>query len=226
MNRLDEIQSQLNTYELYENECIPVLWDFHGRLRATWKYWLLSRSLFEPLIDEAKTAHDEAMLGDLPDMSFEPQHVINETFLQADEEDFYLIPDLQSSITIVTCLSLVEALLKNVCREIDQHAELGVKGSYIQRAHYFIKVKTDIRIPKSFLQAFECFGHLRNSFLHELDHQIPLRSVETINQLTGPFADLAQGVKPIHADLCLRTLNKFGEDFQDQYIRCWKRGQI
>ena len=220
MNSLDDAQLQFNTYAVCD-EFHQELWDFHGKLRATWKYWLLSRRLFEPLVADAKARFEEAVLGDMSDDHFDLQDYGNEVVLDADEEDFYFIPQLQCSIVIVTCLSLVETLLRNVCIEIDQNADLGVKGSYIQRSHVFLKRRTDIRIPKSFLQAFECFGHLRNSFLHQLDHQIPSRSLESINHLTGPFADLSDGVKPIHVDLCLRMLNEFGEDFQRQYLKWW-----
>ena len=216
MNLLDETQSRFDTYDLHDEVFIRSLWEFHGRLRSLWKFWLITRDLFEPLIQDAQEEFDEATTGYIPDDVIDDDGAL--LFLEADEEDFYFIPTLQRSLIIVSALAMVETLMREVCEEIDPSLPLNERGSYIQRYSHFLKKRADIHIAKNHLGAFENFGHLRNSFVHQLNHNVPENTSEAINQMTGPFADITAGVSATHVELCLRLLNEFGEDFQRQYV--------
>ena len=139
-------------------------------------------------------------------------------FLNYDyEADVEFIPKLQKGLIISSCLSLVETLLREVCKEIELEFSLNGKGSYIQQFSQYIKTNTTIVIDKEFLKSFEAFGHLRNSFLHSLGYEIPQSSQQHLNSLTGGFSDIEAGVSGIHVDLCLKTLNDFGAFFQGVY---------
>ena len=219
MNPLDQLQLEFETYTLYDDECFPLLWDFHGKLRATWKYWLLNRSYLEPLVRDAKNDwHEMLHSTDIDDDFIESEEAKVHADLQADEDDFDFIPLLQKSIIIVTCLSLVENLLRDTCQELGKTLKPEEGHSTISTACTLITECTDIQFSTEHLEAFDCFSHLRSAFLHRLDHKIEDANAARVNKLTGPFADITKGLTPVHVDLCLRVLNDFGESFQDQYV--------
>ncbi|MAD94174.1 MAG: hypothetical protein CML33_01605 [Rhodobacteraceae bacterium] len=216
MNLLDDVQSRFDTYALYDEVCLPPLWEFHGRFRSLWKYWLLSRDLFGPLVADAEREVEAAMHGDMQsDVILDAGSLVT---LEADEADLYFIPDLQRALIIVAALALVETLMREVCKEIDPSLPLNDRGSYVQRYNHFLKKRAGITVAKEHLRAFENFGHLRNSFVHQLNYEVPVQTTEDINQMTGPFSDISEGVGSTHVELCLRLLNEFGENFQRQYL--------
>ena len=72
---------------------------------------------------------------------------------------------------------------------------------------------------KEYLRNFEAFGHIRNSYLHQLNIELPTSSILHLNKKTGPFLDIKKDISNKHVDICLNILNNFGKDLQEQY---WK----
>ena len=80
--------------------------------------------------------------------------------------------------------AMYEALLKNVCAEVDPNYQLNGKGSYIQQYQHFIRQHMAVRISNQ----MKCFSRQEiwacpeTHLCIQLNHQsVPAKSVEYIN---------------------------------------------
>ena len=224
MRNIIDLYGELETFHLDERFS-EHLREFYYGFRSLVKYWLLTKELISvEIYRNSKLLNDDA-LSDGSEQEFD----LSEGPLicvdgEEMENDYLVVPFMQRNLTICTTLSLVEALMKNVCAEIDANYMLNGKGSYIQQYHHFIRNHSTIRVPKKYMKSFETFGHIRNSFLHQLNHQaIPQTSIDHMDLLTGPFSELKDGLSNSHVELFLRTISDFGQDFQEQY---WKDFEV
>ena len=244
--RLDKLQSEFSTFRLdrrlavfpeeIEDPHDPSMWGafpelgiFHGRLRAAWKFRLLVLEVVGNAVKEGEANYlsDDFDFSEVDwDMVSAFEHLSDDeveeqyTVIQTDSEDFTFLPMMQDLLAISTCIALVETLLKSLCETIagEESIKYNPKGSYVQRYDHYLRKHSSIKIPKRFLRIFTSFGHLRNSFLHQLQPALPDIDQGFMNELTGPFVDIRKGVKKIHVDLCLRLTNEFGDDLQTQLL--------
>lgn len=216
--KLFDIYSESYGFEL-ENRFSEPLWEFFYNFHSLRKYWILTKDFIETFKND-EFFDDSEENWDLLDEAPEPLHELPNLDGGGDpEHDLIFVPTLQRSSVICISLALTESMLKKICEESDPKFRLDGKGSYFQQYTQFLNRKIESKVPKDMMRAFEAFGHVRNSFMHQIDLSIPKTSMEYLNNLTGPFSDIKGGVTNIHVEICLETINKFGEIIQASY---WK----
>jgi hypothetical protein len=215
-----DLYEDIETFELSDRFSEP-MHNYYYNLRSLIKYWVLTRDIITNQIYKNInffSANEDDGWSNVNKDFLENTENIPIIDGEEIEHDFSMIPSIQKNLIICSSLSLIETLLKNVCKEIDEEYELNGKGSYIQQFNHYIKSRTNISMTKQFLKDFETFGHMRNSFIHQLDNRsIPIRTVNYLNSMTGPFSDINNGISNIHVELCLKLLGQFGSEFQKQY---------
>ncbi|MDC0069166.1 hypothetical protein OAL10_10305 [Gammaproteobacteria bacterium] len=196
---LFDLYEELDTFELDERFSRPI-WEFYFSLRSLMKYWILTRDLMGSKIYANSDFFDE---------------------LDYDDEassDYINIPYIQRNHTICTGYTLVEVLLREVCKELDEDFVLNDKGSYIQQHYHYIRQHTSIRIAKNYMKDFDSFGQLRNYFIHQFkDFKLPEATIEHLNLISGDLLKIEKGVTNAHVEVLLKTLSNFGSDFQNSY---------
>lgn len=220
-----DFKKETDILKLYEKSSIFLLderfskpiWEYYYNLKSLSKYWFLTKNLV------AEAIYNTPIFEDSPcSQEIEIEDIDFDIALEVDgnevESDIFNIPFIQRNLVISNVHTLVEKLLKDVCAEIDQNYMLNGKGSYIQQFYYFIKNNSSIEISKKHLKAFEAFGHLRNSYLHQFDFDsVPINSKKYINQLCGPFVQKEGRVSNIHVEVLIKIASEFGEEFQVSY---------
>ena len=216
------LYSSFSTFTLDERFSEPIR-EYYYNLRSLIKYWELTKDLVSKTIHENKEFFSDNLNKefDIEDLGKFDVNSDLEVFDGDEiEHDKSTIPKIQKNLILSNCIILVEKLLRDVCKEINDNYELNDKGSYIQKYYHVIKTFTSIKINKKYLKDFESFGHLRNSYMHQFDlEQVPQKSKEYINELTSKFVSIDKDITNIHIDLLLKILCDFGNDFQIAY---WK----
>jgi hypothetical protein len=217
LKELKDLYEETETFELDDRFSEPIR-NYYYNYRSLLKYWVLTKDIITNVVyknsdffgGEEVEEHELDTLVDWEKVtSFDGEEI---------DHDFLMIPSIQKNLIICASLTLVETLLREVCKEIDPDYELNLKGSYVQRFSHYIRSRTNISIKKNFLRDFETLGHLRNSFIHQSDNRsVPIETIDYINSITGPFVDISSGVSNIHVELFLNLLDHFGSDFQQQY---------
>ena len=195
-------------------EFFEPIWDYFYNLKSLIKYHEMTKDLvtekivvsdFHDIADWTETPED-----DFFDKSDNPLVIDGEEW----EHEKGFIPEMQKNLLICMSLALVEKLLDQVCKEIDPDRLVGSKGSYIQERVSFLKKINAFSADKETMKVLTIFGQIRNSFIHQLNTNIPDVSAASINQLTGPFADISDGISNVHVELLLSYLVSFGAEFQ------------
>ena len=199
-------------------------WVFHYQLGSIQKYWLMTRDMVtENIVADKDFFLSEDDLVEDWSLDLEVQYSSSTRMWDAVEHDFDFIPDLSRIIILCMILSSVETFLKNLCSDLRADPDLNDRGSYIQRYIHFIKQHSGIKFSKDHLKCFDAMGHIRNSYLHQLDlHSIPIGAIEFLDSKTSPFAKLADGVSAVHVDLFFRVTNDFAAQTQSSY---WKQSE-
>ena len=225
--------------KLYQNSSIFVLderfsepiWDYYYNLRSLSKYWFLTKNLIaESIFNNSIFKNASFESSELISQEIEFEDVDFENAVGVDgheiETDLSNIPHIQRNLILSNVFTMIEKLLKDVCTEIDTNYTLNGKGSYIQQYYHFIKNNSSIEVPKKYLRAFEAFGHLRNSYLHQFDlDSVPIISKNYIDELCGPFVQKVEGVSNIHVEVLIKIASEFGEQFQTEYWRDYENSK-
>ena len=215
-----KLHNEFETYEL-DNRYSSPLWDYYYNYRSLLKFWEMTKENLNTLFYKNKSLFDEDKMDDDTDIDDDSEIGDEIPIIDGQEmtHDYEFIPFIQRCNIICTGLSLVESVLKKICRELNENYELNNKGSYIQQTINYIKKNTIMTFNKEYLRNFEAFGHIRNSYLHQLNIELPTSSILHLNKKTGPFLDIKKDISNKHVDICLNILNNFGKDLQEQY---WK----
>lgn len=228
-----KMTDEIDFLKLYQKSSIFVLderfskplWDYYYNLRSLSKYWFLTKNLIaESVFNSSIFENASFESSELISQEMEVEDIDFENAIEIDgqeiETDLFNIPHIQRNLVLSNVFTLIEKLLRDVCNEIDTNYVLNGKGSYIQQYHHFIKNNSSIEISKNYMRAFEAFGHLRNSYLHQFDlDSVPTSSKNYIDELCGPFVQKVEGVSNIHVEVLIKIASEFGEQFQNAYWR-------
>lgn len=201
-------------FELDERFSEPI-WNYYYNLESLLKYHSMTRDFITKSISSNKFYEESDWTQNASD-NFDYE---NTSYIDGDawEHQKEFIPNMQTNIIICMSMSLVETLLDSICKEIDSNRIVSKRGSYIQEKISFLKKNNGVNIDKKYLKIFEVYGHIRNSFIHQLSFEIPDTSKEYINKLTGPFSDIKNGINNTHLDILLSHLLDFGHLMQKEY---------
>lgn len=221
-NLYRQINYKDRNFELSESFSEPI-WSYFYNLKSLIKYHDLTKNLVTSEISTNEfykdTSWTETPEEDFFDLSEAPLVIDGDEW----EHEREFIPEMQKNLLICMSLALVEKLLDQACKEIDPDRLVGSKGSYIQERVSFLKKMNAFSANKETMKVLTIFGQIRNSFIHQLNTNIPEVSVAAINELTGPFSDIASGISNIHVELLLSYLVSFGDEFQNSYLNSGKK---
>lgn len=224
-------ESAISVFELDQRFSEPI-WIFNRNLHSITKYWVMSQSM----IGDKILGNEEFFLDREEKISterfvFKKDDQITDIFEfdvdgEALENDFSFIPNLNANMNLCMILSCVEAFLKSLCLEIDKEFHPVKRGSYIDQYMNFITQKNGIAFGKEDRKILQYMGNIRNSFMHQMDIQsLPSEAIAYIDSLTQPFVFLRDGLSPMHVEILLKAVNKFGENTQIQYWRHFESQQ-
>ena len=215
-NSYRKISYKDRNFELSESFSEPI-WSYFYNLQSLLKYHDLTKDLVTSEISTNEfyknTSWAETSEDDFFDLSEEPVVIDGDQW----EHEREFIPEMQKNLIVCMSLALVEKLLDQACNEIDSDRVVGYKGSYIQERVSFLRKINAFSADKETMKVLTIFGQVRNSFIHQLNTNIPDVSAASINQLTGPFADISDGISNVHVELLLSYLVSFGAEFQVAY---------